>query len=139
MTKYEMRNSQSKSKMMMNMMAAMGCRKQRVTAPMMVTEYSFGATDRGMWYAGVGTPAQSQSDRVARYRRFIDSVVANPGFVGAHWFQYTDQPASGRTLEGENGQYGFVDIADNPYPEMVEASRDVATSIYARLAKAGRD
>jgi hypothetical protein len=29
-------------------------------------------------------------------------VMDHPSFVGAHWFQYTDQPLTGRTLDGEN-------------------------------------
>ena len=56
-----------------------------------------------------------------------------PSFVGSQWFQYQDQPASGRTLEGENGQYGFVDIVDSPYLELVSASRKVADTLYERL------
>jgi hypothetical protein len=60
-------------------------------------------------------------------------VIANSSFVGCHWFQYQDQPASGRTLEGENGQYGFVDIVDSPYPELVAASRKVGNTLYQRL------
>jgi hypothetical protein len=34
--------------------------------------------------------------------------------VGAHWFQYLDQPASGRLLDGENGHLGLVAITDVP-------------------------
>ena len=104
-----------------------------LSAPIMVTEFSFGATDRGLFYAGIGNPAASQGERAMLYEKFVTSVIANPSFVGCHWFQYQDQPASGRTLEGENGQYGFVDIVDSPYPEMVAASRRVGAALYARL------
>ena len=29
------------------------------------------------------------------------SVIDNPYFVGAHWFQYIDSPASGRVWDGD--------------------------------------
>ncbi|MNV76632.1 hypothetical protein D3C71_1699930 [compost metagenome] len=43
--------------------------------------------------------------------------------IGAHWFQYLDQPASGRLLDGENGHLGLVAITDVPYTGFVEAVR----------------
>jgi len=43
--------------------------------------------------------------------------------VGAQWFQYLDQPASGRLLDGENGHLGLVAITDVPYSGFVEAVR----------------
>lgn len=49
--------------------------------------------------------------------------MAQPMIVGAHWFQYLDQPASGRLLDGENGHLGLVAITDMPYPGFVDAVR----------------
>ncbi len=43
--------------------------------------------------------------------------------VGAHWFQYLDQPASGRLLDGENGHLGLVAITDRPWQGFVEQVR----------------
>jgi len=37
---------------------------------------------------------------------------------------------AGRDLDGENGQLGFVDICDSPYPETVKASRTVGHAMY---------
>lgn len=103
-------------------------------APAMLTEFSFGAADRGHFYSGIGSPSKSQADRAARYQKLMDSLLAMPNFVGCHWFQYTDQPASGRTLEGENGNYGLLDIVDTPYPEMIQATRHTARRVYAERA-----
>ena len=58
----------------------------------------------------------------------------NPAFVGAHWFQYADEPLTGRTLDGENYNIGFVTVTDTPYPEMVQAARAVLGEAYARRA-----
>jgi hypothetical protein len=40
-----------------------------------------------------------------------------------HWFQYLDQPATGRMLDGENGHLGLVGITDVPYQGFVDAVR----------------
>ena len=61
---------------------------------------------------------------------YIEGALRNPALVGAHWFQYLDEPTTGR-FDGENYQVGFVDICDRPYPEMVAASRAIASRLYA--------
>ena len=38
----------------------------------------------------------------------------------------------GRGGDGENYNDGFVSMCDVPYPEMVEASREVAAELYTR-------
>jgi hypothetical protein len=40
-----------------------------------------------------------------------------------HWFQYADQPVSGRLLDGENSHVGLVGITDIPFGGFVEAVR----------------
>ena len=58
--------------------------------------------------------------------------LRHPQFVGCHWFQYCDEPTTGRVWDEENYQIGFVDIADTPYAETVEAAREVAAKMYER-------
>jgi agarase len=50
--------------------------------------------------------------------------------VGCHWFQYVDQPVTGRSLDGENYNIGLVTITDTPYPELVEAAREVHREVH---------
>ena len=64
------------------------------------------------------------------YQDYVRGVLRHPRFVGCHWFQYQDQPTTGRVLDGENYQIGFVDIADTPYKETVQACREVADVMY---------
>lgn len=109
----------------------------KLDAPMMVTEFGVGAVDRGHFYGGVYA-VDTQADRVAYYNDYLSSVIRHPNMVGAHWFQFSDQPISGRTLEGENGQYGLIDIADTPYAEMIGAARENAATLYQRLSGAGK-
>ena len=61
----------------------------------------------------------------------VNACLDHPRFVGAHWFQWLDQPLTGRS-DGENYQIGFVTVTDTPYPELVEAARDVAGAMYRR-------
>lgn len=97
--------------------------------PVMLTEFHFGAPDRGLFHGGLnGVP--SQNDRAIAYRQYVGQAVAHPNVVGTHWFKYQDEPATGRPLDGENYQCGFVDVTDTPYPETVQASREVGYSMY---------
>jgi hypothetical protein len=49
------------------------------------------------------------------------------------WNPYrTGNPIIQRHLDGQNGNFGFVSIADTPYPEMVAAARAVHQDLYQR-------
>ena len=101
--------------------------------PMIIGEFHFGALDRGMFHTGL-VAAKDQADRGACYARYVRSVAAHPNFVGCHWFQYVDEPATGRWFDGENYNIGFVNVTDTPYPELVDAARTVHEELYrARL------
>ncbi|MGC8862086.1 MAG: agarase, partial [Armatimonadota bacterium] len=99
--------------------------------PLMIGEFHFGALDRGMFHQGL-VPAADQKDRAASYARYVESVIDCPAFVGCHWFQYVDEPLTGRVWDGENYNIGLVDVTDTPYPEMIAAARRVNGRIYAR-------
>ena len=76
-------------------------------------------------------PTRDQADRAAHYRAYVRDALACDRIVGAHWFLYRDQALTGRK-DGECLQCGFVDVADSPYPEMVEACRSIAGTLYQR-------
>jgi hypothetical protein len=97
--------------------------------PLIIGEFHFGALDRGMFHPGL-VKARDQADRARMYREYVRGVLRHPQFVGCHWFQYRDQCTTGRELDGENYQIGFVDIVDHPYPETIEASREVGYTLY---------
>lgn len=97
--------------------------------PVVVGEFHFGAPDRGVFDTGlVGVADQAARGRA--YQAYVRSVLALPKFVGAHWFQYTDQPATGRPMDGENGNVGFVSIADTPHQELIDAAREIHADMY---------
>jgi agarase len=82
----------------------------------------------------VSTP--DQKARAAMYRRYVESVEDLPAFVGSHWFQYYDEPLTGRAGDGENYDIGFVSVTDTPYREMVEAAKAVSSGVYERRSGA---
>lgn len=98
--------------------------------PCIIGEYHFGSRDSGVFNSGI-IEAADQNDRARMYTEYMESVLKNPYFVGAHWFQYIDSPLSGRAHDGENYNVGFVSIADVPYPEMVEAAKELNSSLYS--------
>jgi hypothetical protein len=106
-------------------------RIESADVPLIIGEFHFGALDRGMFHTGL-VAVGSQDERAAAYRDYVRSALANPAVVGCHWFQYQDQPTTGRVYDEENYQIGFVDIADTPYPEMIAASRALAVEMYRK-------
>ncbi len=102
--------------------------QEGVDKPLIIGEFHFGALDRGMLHTGLRSVADQQ-ERGELYRSYVIGALLNPYLVGTHWFQYQDQPVTGRS-DGENYQIGFVDVADTPYPEIVQASRAIAVEIY---------
>jgi hypothetical protein len=42
--------------------------------------------------------------------------------IGTHWFQWLDQPVTGRN-DGENYNIGFIDDTDQPYAEMIAGAK----------------
>jgi hypothetical protein len=99
--------------------------------PLIIGEFHFGALDRGMFHTGL-VPVANQADRAKAYHDYVLDAVRHPQFVGTHWFQWMDEPTTGRVYDEENYQIGFVDIADTPYHETIQASREVAAMLYQR-------
>ena len=104
-----------------------------VDKPMINGEFHFGALDRGLFHTGL-VPTANQKARANCYRNYVNACLDHPRFVGTHWFQWQDQALTGRS-DGENYQIGFLTVTDTPYPELVEAARDVASKMYTRRYK----
>jgi len=97
--------------------------------PVIIGEFHFGALDRGMFHTGL-VPVADQAARAEAYKDYVRSVLRHPQMVGCHWFKYVDEPTTGRPLDEENYQIGFVDIADTPYAETCRAAREVGAGMY---------
>jgi len=102
--------------------------------PVLVTEFNFGSTDRGPFWGGV-TQLAKEEDRGPAYANFLKQALAEPSIVGVHWFQYLDQPVTGRLLDGENGHFGLVGITDLPFQGFVDSVRKSNLATVDQLAK----
>jgi hypothetical protein len=100
--------------------------------PIIVGEFHFAAWDRSFTADG-DRSRLSQVQRGDAYWYYLASALDNPRVVGTHWFQYLDQPLTGRG-DGENWPIGFVDVTDTPYGELAGAAREVADGMYQRRA-----
>jgi hypothetical protein len=101
---------------------------ERLGKPVIIGEFHFGATDRGMFHPGL-RERPNQAERAKAYETYVKSVRAQPAFVGCHWFQWIDEPLTGR-FDGENYNIGLLTITDTPYPEMRDAARRVHSGLY---------
>ncbi|MQT36938.1 beta-galactosidase [Pseudomonas helleri] len=95
---------------------------RELNKPVMITEFNFGSRDLGPFWGGV-TEVASEEARGPAYAKFIKQAVAEPSIVGVHWFQYLDQPVTGRLLDGENGHFGMIGITDLPFTGFVDSVR----------------
>jgi hypothetical protein len=90
--------------------------------PMIIGEFHFGVPGRGL--APGLAQTVNQDERGVAYRYYVENAAANPAIIGTHWFQWVDQPATGRN-DGENYNIGFVDVTDRPYNELVDAAKEI--------------
>ncbi|GBL05303.1 beta-galactosidase [Glaciecola sp. KUL10] len=97
--------------------------------PSIIGEFHMGALDSGLYHPGL-IHASNQEDRAKMYSDYMKSVIDNPYFVGAHWFQYIDSPITGRAYDGENYNVGFVSVTDVPYQPMVDAAKKLHSTMY---------
>lgn len=89
---------------------------RRSGKPVLIGEYHFGATDRGLPATGI-QGAENQQARGEAYRYYLEQGFARPELIGIHYFQWMDQPVFGR-FDGENYNIGFLDICMKPYREL---------------------
>ncbi len=108
--------------------------------PTLCGEFSFPS-----WYGGergldlYGTWAQDDKAAGALYTRWIEAAAHNPYCVGVGWFQYRDEPLTGREsgqgpelVYGEHFAFGLIDGTDTPKWDLVEVVRQ-ANLAAARL------
>jgi hypothetical protein len=91
--------------------------------PVLVSEFYMAAVENrsGNKNATSGFPTvQTQAERAAAALTTLEAVAAIPYVIGAEWFQFYDEPPLGRA-DGEDYNFGLVDIDDQPYEELTAA------------------
>ncbi len=90
--------------------------------PVLCGEFAFPQSEPERGYSNFGDLSLKDETASGKaYVNYVDGASENPSCVGVCWFQYRDQPATGRgpgsgpeIVYGENYPFGLVDIADNP-------------------------
>jgi hypothetical protein len=89
--------------------------------PLIIGEFSFRGADSGLPNTrGAGPIVKTQSDRASAFVDYVTSGLSKPHLVGYHWFEHADEPKEGR-FDGENSNYGVVNIRDDPYQALTQA------------------
>ncbi|MBI5084519.1 MAG: hypothetical protein HZB13_07975, partial [Acidobacteria bacterium] len=105
--------------------------------PVLIGEFTACAPGRGLqglfyW----GHKVKDQAERAKAYRYFVEKAASHPAVVGTHWFQLVDNQPTGRPADLERLNYGFLNVVDLPYQELVRAAQETHKRIYE--VKSGR-
>lgn len=99
--------------------------------PILIGEYYFAAMENQSGNKNSGRifpTVETQKERAAGFRQNLTELARRPYLIGAHWFQYTDEPTFGRR-DGEDYNMGLVDINDRPYELLTKAATEVQGNI----------
>jgi hypothetical protein len=107
--------------------------------PVLVSEYFFAAeenrsgnrneTARSKYpQPGHLMTVETQEERALGAANATKNFARFPNVVGAHWFQYCDEPLGGRE-DGEDYNMGLIDTAGRPYEEVAEVFRSLNSRI----------
>ena len=95
--------------------------------PVMITEFSWRAMENSSGCPnsrGADVTVKTQQDRADRFRSYATLAISQPFVLGYDFFMYHDQPPMGR-FDGEDSNYGLVDIHDNFYATLLGAITEV--------------
>ncbi|MFI3237047.1 MAG: beta-galactosidase [Lachnospiraceae bacterium] len=81
--------------------------------PLLIGEFQVGSLDVGLMSNSM-FGVTSQEERGVFYQYYLEQAAALPYMLGAHSFQWNDQPTLGR-FDGENLNIGIVDVCNRPY------------------------
>lgn len=103
--------------------------------PLLIGEFCARASDSGLPNRKAAGPVlATQEDRGWYYQRYVSAALASPNVVGVGWFQYIDEPATGRFGDGvdggEDSNMGWLDVDDKPYEGFIRFARMLNENLY---------
>ncbi|RKX31097.1 MAG: hypothetical protein DRP22_04265 [Verrucomicrobia bacterium] len=116
----------------------------QIRRPLIISEFSWRAKENSSGCPntrGAAVTVPTQQKRAENFEAFVTALMKKPYVVGYEWFQYFDEPPAGRSFDGENSNYGLVDIFDRPYVKLLRTISRVnreADRIHARAVRPGR-
>lgn len=101
--------------------------------PILVSEWFYAATENrtGNINNGHLMTVKTQNERASGAAQAIGDFARIPDLVGLHWFQYADHPKGGRD-DGEDYNFGLVDIDNRPYEALTQAMSPALKSLPER-------
>jgi hypothetical protein len=96
----------------------------------LVSEFHFGSTDRGNFWAGM-EDAGSEGNRGQAYTIFVKELAEVPNIVGCDWYAYADQPTTGEPYDSANAHNGFVSVADVAFQDLAASARQTNLNVIA--------
>jgi hypothetical protein len=103
--------------------------------PILIAEFGYRAADAGLPNSSppMLPVLANQHERAARVGNYLQCAFEAPYILGAHLFEFADEPAAGR-FDGENSNWGLVSEADDPYQEVADAFAAAHARAYERLS-----
>jgi hypothetical protein len=95
--------------------------------PLFIGEYGHNSRDDGLLTTAV--PVKDQQERGRGFTYYTEQLAALPYFVGCNYFQYLDEPITGR-FDSETAYNGFVNVVDIPNEYLVKAAQQTNARIY---------
>jgi len=92
--------------------------------PVLITEHYVAAIDNRSGNpntGGIFTTVKDQDERARVFEYRLRTLVNEPYIIGTHWFTYADEPPHGRPIDGEDYNFGTVDIENKPYELLTTA------------------
>ena len=105
--------------------------------PLMITEWSFLSMESGLPNTrGAGQRVRTHQERAKAGEMFLRTSLALPFMVGHNFYMYLDYPAQGaRRSHPEDGNYGIVNVKDEPYILMTEMFKKLQSKDPALLRR----
>jgi hypothetical protein len=99
--------------------------------PVLIGEFTAAAPGRGLQGLFYNVhKVRDQRERGRAYSYYVENAAADPHVVGTHWFQMVDDMPTGRPSDGERLNYGFINVLDLPYRDLVDAAKETHRRIY---------
>lgn len=94
----------------------------------MIGEWMVGSSDESLLCSALIT-CKNQTDRGKACFNYLKTVYSYPNMVGAHYFEYNDQPLLGR-FDGEAMPHGLIDVCNQPKDECIAYFTRINNLIY---------
>lgn len=102
--------------------------------PILLSEFSFRARDTGHPNTrGAGVILNTQAERARYVEYWIPTLLEQGYFIGYLWWEYMDEPFDGRRPDAEDGNYGLVNLSDEPYVELINVFKGV-NSLFPKVS-----